>query len=444
MRKRIIRIPGRDFVAIAVLAALATLACGAGHTLTMGSVVRTLDSDGIDAAVEEFRESFGDSTGRNRLLYLMELGNLYRLAGDYPTAVRLFLEADRLSDLQGAFKPGRRIASLLTSDLALEFRDADYEKVMINYCLAVCYAAMGDVENALVECRRLNNKLKVMNAAYGDMGNRYSDDAFVRYFSGVLYEKAGELNDALVAYRRSVYVYDEFYSRYYGLPAPDMVKIDVLRLCRELGFRSMLEEYSASWPDLEPDSLYRDPGWGEIVVVAEVGFIPPRKEISRTAVVNDRIYRIALPSIPEVRRMPHSLEAWSGDFTVRGFLAEDLTAIARKNLEDQAGRILAKAVARLVLKAGVAEAGEELVEKLTGEEGIASGMAGFLLSLAGAFTERADLRSWLTLPDRIYMARLTLPPGRRRVTVTMDGKTIHSGTVDVKPGDILLLFPRGG
>lgn len=419
--------------------------CGAGYTRDMRSVTFDLRNDRPDLAVVEFRNTFTDSTGRNRLLYLMELGNLLRLAGDYDAAELLLLEADRLSDQQRGLRLGQEAGAFLTSDLALEFRGADYEKVMINYCLAVCYAARGNMQDALVECRRVNDKLRALNVRYENNRNRYSDDAFIRYFMGILYEKSGDLNNALIAYRNSATVYDSSYSRHYGITVPDRVRSDILRLSSRLGMQSLVQSYSSRWPDAEWDGHGPGPASGEVVVIMEMGLIPPKEEESHTFVVDDRVYRLALPAIPRKRPVYGSVELSSGNLSSLGFLAEDLTAIARKNLEDHAGRDIARAVARLSVKAGLSQAGEQLVEELTEEGSGAAQLTGFLLSLFGAATEQADLRAWLTLPARIYVARLSLPAGENPVEVTVNGRTVYrEESLILEPGEIRLLFLREG
>ncbi len=62
-------------------------------------------------------------------------------------------------------------------------------------------------------------------------------------------------------------------------------------------------------------------------------------------------------------------------------------------------------------------------------------------------TERADTRCWLTLPDRLAVARLRLPPGRHELRVDyLDGSglTVHSETetVDVVDGGWVFLNRR--
>jgi len=415
--------------------------CASNYTRTMLPVTRDLRDNSAGQALTELREVFPDSTGRDRLLYLMELGNLLRLNGDYAGARLVLLEADRLSDMQRGIELGQEAESFLTSDLALEYRGADYEKVMINYCLALSYALDGNMEDALVECRRVNDKLRAMNVAYEDNPNRYSDDAFVRYLMGVLFEMSGDMNNALIAYRNSSAVYDSVYSREFALPAPDRVGSDILRLSSELGMQSVFQDYggdqaAAGWMEQGPDSLH-----GEVVLILETGMIPVRTETEYTFIADGKVYRVAYPGISEIRRERYDVTLSSGSLTSHGFLAEDLAGIARENLEDHAGRDIARAVARLALKAGVAEAGEQLVEELTHDDSTVSQVAGLVLSIFGAATESADLRAWLTLPSQIYVARLRLPAGEHVVTVRAGGRFVSSPrTVTIRPWEISLIF----
>jgi len=411
----------------------------------MRPVTSSLRMDRPDLAVEEFRENFTDSTGRDRLLYLMELGNLMRLSGDFAAAQNLLLQADRLSDQQRGIKLGQEVEAFLSSDLALEFRGADYEKVFINYCLAVSYASEDNMEDALVECRRVNDKLRVLNRSYEENKNRYSDDAFIRYFMGILYEKAGDLNNALIAYRNSASVYDSSYAVDYGISAPRRVRSDILRLSSTLGMQSVYQDYSSRWPEVSWENEGTDRDHGEIVVILEVGMIPPRVEKSYTLVLSERLYRLSLPAIADKQRESWSVILSSENMQAHGFLADDITGIARKNLEDQAGRNIARAVARLAVKAGVAEAGEQIVEGLTESNSGISRATGLLLSIVGAATERADLRAWLTLPSQIYVARLRLPEGEHPVRIEVNGRIIYSDeSMTIDPGRINLLFLREG
>lgn len=421
-----------------LLAALLISSCSVDYTGRMAPVRSALTSG--EDALPLFGEAFQDSTGGDRLLFLMEKGNLLRLRGRYADARRLLLEADRLSDMQRGTDLGEEAASLLTSDLAREFRGADYEQVLLNYCLAACYASEGELEEALVECRRVNEKLEAFNTGY-EHDNRYRDDAFVRYMMGVLFEAAGDMDDALVAYRNALRVYETDYGSYYGFQVPERLEIDILRVSALPGFEDLHSEFSNRWPGVSWEGTGAGEGRGEVVAFVEEGLIPPRYERSVEGYSENRVYRVAVPAIVAPGRRTSTVILECGDARSEGFLAEDLAAVAEKNLEDSAARDLARAIARAAAKAGAAGLAEEAVEEATGDEsGCWSEGTGLAVSVIGAAMENADLRAWLTLPARISVARLSLEPGPHRVGILVDGRRISEQTIEIEEGVVSLLF----
>ena len=420
---------------------LLAMSCAVAYTNTMAPVIKDMDRGQNTEAIARLRDVFPDSTGRDRLLYLMELGNLARYAGNQSIAQTVLLRADRLSDNLRGTDVGQQVQSMVTSDLALDFRGADYEKVFINYCLASSYAASGDIEDAVVEARRVNEKLKEINTHYENNPNRYTDDAFVRYFMGVLYEMDGDYDDALISYRLALTTYDSTYVDQYDLPAPRQLKSDAMRLANYNGFESLLSTFENQWPGLNWQGSGPTADMGEIVAVIELGNISARRASDFTVYYDDRLYSLALPVIPDFprRRVTGSISA--GGRSTSMFLVQDLNGIARKNLEDEAGRNVVRAAARLAVKAGVAELGENITENLTDNEELASGV-GLILSIIGAATEQADLRAWLTLPAQIQMARLQVPPGTWPVSLTVNGRTFVHEPVTVQAGEITLVFLR--
>ncbi len=420
---------------------LLVISCAVAYTNTMAPVIKDLGNGNSHRALSTLKDVFPDTTGRDRLLYLMELGNLARYAGMQSIAQSVLLQADRLSDNLRGTDLQQQAQSMVTSDLALDFRGADYEKVFINYCLASSYAESGDIEDAVVEARRVNEKLKEINTAYQSNPNRYTDDAFVRYFMGILYEMDGDYDDALISYRLALATYDSVYVEDYQLSAPTRLKLDAMRLAEYNGFESLVSTFETRWPGLNWQGTGASSTMGEIVAVVELGSISSRRASDFTVYADDRVYSLALPVIPKFARRRVTGSITAGGETAPLFLVEDLNGIARENLEDQAGRNIARAAARLAVKAGLSSLGEDITEQITDNENVSSGV-GLILSIIGAATEQADLRAWLTLPAQIQMCRLQVPPGSWPVTVTVNGKQYTRSSVTVRPGEISLIFIR--
>jgi hypothetical protein len=72
--------------------------------------------------------------------------------------------------------------------------------VLINTYLAMNYAALGNHEDALVEARRVNQKLYMM---VSEGQRKYKQNAFARYLSAAVYEADGNFNDAYVDYKET-------------------------------------------------------------------------------------------------------------------------------------------------------------------------------------------------------------------------------------------------
>jgi hypothetical protein len=82
--------------------------------------------------------------------------------------------------------------------------------------------------------------------------------------------------------------------------------------------------------------------------------------------------------------------------------------LAIAELERNQPAILARAAARAMLK-----------YQLSNQAGKENELAGLLINITGLLTERADTRSWSTLPASIQLARVALPPGEYDLEVEL-------------------------
>ena len=159
---------------------------------------------------------------KNRLLYFMNRGTMEMLTGNYAESNMYFNQADlAIEDYQK--KASTQALALISNPMAMEYQAEDFEKVMIHYYKAINYVQLGQTEEALVECRRINLKLQQLNDKYTKK-NRYSEDAFGLNLMGIIYESAGDINNAFIAYRNAVEAYDKIYSKQFNTAIPDQLK----------------------------------------------------------------------------------------------------------------------------------------------------------------------------------------------------------------------------
>lgn len=374
-----------------------------------------------------------------------------QLAGQYAESNRYLQAAEARIESLFAVSISQQAGSFLINDTTLAYEGEDFEKVMIPILGALNYAALGEMNEALVEARKVDHLLSLLNDRY-EKKNVYKEDALARYLSGILYEARGETNDAHIAYRKA---YDAFriYRQQYQTPIPPWIGADLLRTAHALGLTEEMQTYQSWFPETEWEDARSLREKGEAVLVTYVGRSPVKTNRFIDLPVPDGqggIYpmRMAFPHFvrqpSQTRGIALQVEG-SSQLSARGHLVEDVTAIAIKNLEDRIGRITAKTIARASAKlAASVQIRREAAKSNDPGKRLLADLSTGLFSL---LTERADTRSWRTLPSEIYLARIPLPPGEYRITVRYrDGGgglvEERSHSVSVKAGEKRFLIDR--
>ena len=385
---------------------------------------------------------------------------LQHLAGQYQDSNRSLAKAEELTEALYTRRITSEVQAFMTSDNALPYEGEEFEKVMLNIIMAMNYAQLGLVDDALVEARKVDHKLSVLKDR-----NRgkitYSRDPFARYLSGILYEASGNLNDALVAYRLAFDAFKEAQGLY-GTPVPDSLRRDLLRTTEALGLTDEHHEYLKLFPHVSWAPLSQTKDLAELIFVAYEGRAPLKYDVfidvpfspQALAVVlatrgpvrprfgdqypaesvlyglTGHIMRLAVPRFAPRRSAVREAQAIvvGNDIQqrVRLALVEDITSIAMKDLDERIVRTTVKAVARAAWKYALAEGVELGVRGGFGKnrEGayLAGAIAGVLARTLAIASEEADKRSWATLPDRIELGRVMVPPGTYDVEFRYSGR----------------------
>jgi hypothetical protein len=374
-----------------------------------------------DNIVERYKGKYGD---RNAVLYYMDRGMTLHLSGDYENSNRYLEDAERLADSLYTKSITTESGAMFTNDNLLPYEGEDFEKVMLNLIMALNYVYLGKWDDALVEARKVDHKLNLYNDKY-EKKNVYKEDAFARYLSGILYEYRGELNDAYISYNKAYMAYKE-YRRNYGTAVPAFLGEDLQRLSKALGLYDEYKSYQKEFNNIKFKDIKELQSNGELIFIYLSGRSPFKEDFFIDAPVPDisgdpYYLRIAFPRfVPQPSRVEYARIYIRGiNSEERTYLMEDITAIAKKNLKDRIGRIKAKAIGRAVLKFTTAQTAKKAAAKKYGKD--AGIIVGSLLNIASVVTEQADKRSWRTLPDKIQMSRIVLPPGNYNIEVNYIG-----------------------
>lgn len=381
-----------------------------------------------DAVIEKHQSSYGK---RNAVLYDLDRGMMLHLAGRYRDSNRYLLQAEDRIDALYTRSVTAGAGAMLTNDNTLPYEGEDFEKVMINIIAALNFVRLGEWDEALVEARKVDHKLNLLNDRY-EKKNVYKRDALAQYLSGILYEGRRELNDAFISYRKAHEAYQD-YEKSYGTPVPPLLASDLLRVTEALGLpeehEGYLKQFSGTTWMSDRDLRAR----GEVIFISYAGHAPLKEDFFITASIPDGqggtyLLRVAMPKFAprpnrvrttEVHLIPGDGGGTGsgGSISQRPFLAEDITAIARKSLEDRVGRITAKAIARATTKYIIARVIRKGVDRKTEENPVAGFLTDLGTNLYSVLSEQSDKRSWRTLPDEIRMARLVALPGIYTVAV---------------------------
>ena len=334
--------------------------------------------------------------GRDALLYLLDIGLALHSAGHYMKSIEYFLKADHLADVTDYTSLSTELATLVVSDNAKVYRGEDFEKVLINTFLAMNYAALGNLEDALVEARKVNHKLELFVT---EGKKKYKQSAFARYLSALLYEAEGNWNDAYVDYKNTRSLLPD----YPGLGQ------DLFRAAKALRINDEADEwrriYRLNSSELEKlTGALRDPKRAEIVVVYENGISPIK--------VPHPSFEAVPKFFPRHNPVRSARVEVDGADAGRPYMLEDVEAVAIANLDEKYAGILAKKAAGLLTKAGIGYAVGRAVK---------SDVAGFLTGYLLAKADSADCRSWNLLPRDLQILRIPIQPGSHKIQVFPEG-----------------------
>ncbi len=433
-------------VLLVLFSVTAVSACA--HELPYARIDRALQ-DGNPAEGVALLETAQDIYGsKSTALYLMDKGMVQYLAGRYTDSIQSLSAAEALTEDLYTRRIRSEVEAFLTSDNALPYEGEEFEKVLLNVFLAIDYVHLGQWNDALVEARKVDHKLTVL-ADRNQKRMAYTRDALARYLSGILYEATGDLSNAFVSYRLALEAFEN-YRKNYSTAVPELVRQDLLRVSEALGLNQEHQEYQQAFPGLTWQSEAASKSDGELVFITHAGRAPIKRDLfvdvpfspAALAVVlatkrydrydtynhraaesilyglTGRVVRLAVPQFVPRRSMIAHTEAviLSGNarYTARAALMEDITAIAVKDLDDRLLRTTVKAVARAAWKFALAEAVRvgvrgSIKDKEAGA--VAGAIAGAVAHMIAVASEEADKRSWATLPDRIFVGRLKVPPG---------------------------------
>jgi hypothetical protein len=411
-----------------MMAVLALSSCASTVHSIQPQIHNKLVAQDFNGAIAAFDKGPIVYGSRNELLYWLDRSLVLHLSGRYEESIKSFEETKRRYDALYAKSISEVAGSVFINDYWRSYRGEDYQYVLVNIFQALNYAALGNIDEALVEIRQVDQKLKLIRARYPkDQPYIYKEDAFARALGGILYDAAGLMDDARIDYSKALRIYEKDYFPNYGTVAPTVVK-------------SALNS---------PEDKKRK---AQVYVVEYTGFIPIKEEDMVLIPLDEtHIARLAFPKyVPRPSQVASSIVAASKTIGIENNMptevGQDISAIAEKVLENHKAWTISKGLLRPGVKYALEKVGEKQLQDHD-QNGLA-----VLLMIAGnifnVISEKADLREWEMLPGQIRIAHLSLEPGTYTIKIKdyngtnsiIENKTL--GSFELKAGEKKFLITR--
>jgi hypothetical protein len=406
-------------LSLPVIAALVFVSCASAPFYR---VDEALGREGYGQSVKILEKNRRKLYGRDELLYYLDKGMLTHYAGFYEESSRLLEAGDRV--METASKSILQEAgTYLLNDTVQDYGGEDYEDIYINAFNALNYYHRGDMEEAMVEIRRMNNKIRSLADKYGlvtsnlqkrameeslpippnlDAPPAFNDSALARYLGMLFYRGSGYGDDARI---------DGDYLRLAFANSPGL------------------------YPHPLPSSLDEEQdiplGMARLNLLAFAG-LSPVKEAStiRLPIGEGRYIKISLPELVYRPSLVSRIEVvFDGGQSFTLELLEDLGTIAGETFKAREGLIYLKTILRASLKGASSAVFNSMAENSEEDSSAIYSLLSFGAQIFAEASERADLRISRYFPARAYVGGINLNPGRYSFDVVYynsSGKIIAS------------------
>lgn len=435
-------------------------ACGQGRLVqTTGRIRQLMVGRDYAAALATLRQSKGSAFKKeDQVVFWMDEGMLLHLVGQKKESAAVLERAEERSKELYTKSISKQIAATFSSDAVKDYPGEDYENVLLNVFKAFNYIQLGELEGALVEARKINEKLQLFNTRY-EHKNVYNQDAFAHWLMGLLFEMEGSYDDARIAYHKAFELYRTDYQEFFGLKPPPFVAEDMVRAALLSGATDEAQRWKQEHGEGLGASAEAMKEGGELVLLHLNGegpsktdyvitchFIRPDdwacdaepgeefvKKVRIDIPERATVVKLAIPQL--ITREPENdfVELTVAGRTARSRVVEPINQIAYKTLADKMHRIWRDTIIRAIAKT--------TTSKTAGGAGkaVGGGLLGWAAekgsSAAFQAMEEADKRAWTTLPARIEVARLFLPPGTHPLELRLQrGAQIKLKPVKIEKG----------
>lgn len=376
----------------------------------------------ISEIVEAKKE--GKYEEKDKVLYYLDIGIALHNAKEYEKSNKFLSSAEQAIEENFTKSISKLATSMILNDNVLDYPGEDYEDIFINILMSLNYIHLNNLEDAMVEVRRIDVKLSKLQDKYRGMANKLSKtkenvkfkvgqtnlrySALGSYLSMLSYLHFGKYDDARIDRERveksTPAKMRGFLDEVFETPARGKVPLYPICFIGKSPVKNPLELSL----DLNPDL-----NLGRITIPGE----EKPTLFFRYEGEEDLHFKFAVPTITDRdSRIERIRILVNGKFKGEMHYLEDFGNVARMTFEVKKPIIYLRAGLRTFLKAMLDKKATEEIDKKTEDKKILGAILKIFVDVATDITESADLRCWRTMPGHSYVGKIELSPGTYNIT----------------------------
>ncbi|MDR2659163.1 MAG: hypothetical protein LBC27_04150 [Spirochaetaceae bacterium] len=373
---------------------------------------------------------------KNEVLLYLDRGLLTHYADMYQDSTKDLGNAERLIEDAQTKSISEGAASYILNDNVKSYAGEDYENIYVNVFNALNYYHLGSTDDALVEVRKTNEKLRALSGEYDkinqEMKNKYKDN-----LSGVKLPESKPVNftnSALADYLGALF--------YRADGAYDDARINLLQL--KTAFLTAPGVYYNPIPKAlvlsgedggeTAEELLLQRNQARVNIVCFTGLSPVKKE-EVTSFVMPFQYGLDMAHLRLPVLSPRSDVITSIRMTMDGGeivnleLLEDIGKAVQETYKAKYNTVFLKTLIRTIVKYASVYVLAESAAQASGIES-AGTLTAFVAKTTFDATESADIRMERYLPAKAWIGALNLNPGEHTITIDY-----YSGTKKIYSED---------
>ena len=434
----------KRFILLAI-SALLLCSCANKSMTRYETLAPVLKKEGFEGTIKKIEEEKDDIYGSNSTyLYHFDQGTLYHYAGKNKERIKHFEQAEQIYDDLFTKSVTNEAAAIVTNDNVRPYRARPFELLLMYQYQILNYLAIGDLDGALVEVRRAQI---AMEALYQKDKDKVNDNGWLRYLSALVYEMAGEDDDAAISYLKAAKAFEEG-----NVKMPPEVWEFITESLTRMDRADDLKNFKSAKLSQTPKATAAREKGQEIILIGYAGHSPILGEmyLSGTFVSAGALnlthkdgktgkitsFTLIAPpvagaggntfhvgfSLPQRMDLPQRTSLFAvnvdGQMKVSPEKVVAVDAELDKNMKDENATTMVRTATRVVIRTVAAQKAKSATNTGNGLFDLVKNIA---VDVGQSQLEQADLRVGLFMPNSIYVTRIPVDAGKHQVTITALG-----------------------